>query len=748
MLARSLTHRLRLALLLVPALLLLLPTVPCEASERPTIGLALSGGGARGAAHVGVLKVIEQMGIPVDYIAGTSMGAVVGGLYAMGMSPDQIEETIAEIDWNAIFQDEPPRYERRIRRNLDDRTFLMDARPGVREEEREVNLVPALIQGQRLGLALRRYTLPARSIDNFDKLNIPFRAVATDAVTGEAVILGTGDLATSIRASMAVPAAFAPVEIDDHLLIDGGLAMNLPVSVVRDMGADIIIAVDVGGPRRDREEINDVLQMLDQVMGLVTWRNTQEEIAKLRDRDVLITPPLGREVVASDFNKMLEAIAIGERGAEEQRLALNALKEPTGRYADYLREQRLPVDGMPVIDRVRIENRSRLSDEVISKRLDIPLGEPLDPEVLETQIEQVFDQDNFETVHYRVEENADDDTELVLTANEKSWGTSSIQAGMELSSASGGDSRFNVGLAYTMAPVNPLNAEWRTLLQAGEEPGIVTELYQPLDPLERWYIEATAGYFTESLTLFEPDKSDNPSAKYLITRAGGSLEVGRNFGSWGRLGLRYGRYGGKADLRYGEPGITDFGFDDGTLDITLYIDTLDSTNFPRKGWTGTAFASTSRTELGASKNYDQAGINLLHSLSWGKNSLLTGIRMVGSFGGQEPTQSLFRLGGFLNLSGFNQDELSGPNAGLARAIYMRELTDGLVKTYAGVSVEVGNVWDERSDIGFDSLRVGSSLFLGADTFLGPVYLGYGQADGGFGALYLMLGRPWNARFTD
>lgn len=744
----ALKHPVRLALLLVPLLGLLIPAPPSQAAGRPTIGLALSGGGARGAAHVGVLRVIERMGIPVDYVAGTSMGAVVGGLYAMGMSPDEIEATIEEIDWTAIFQDEPPRQDRRIQRKLDDNDFLFSARPGVNEEKREVNLVPALIQGHRLDLALRRYTLPARSIHDFDDLKIPFRAVATDAVTGDAVILGSGDLATSIRASMAVPAAFAPVEIGDKLLIDGGLAMNLPVSVAREMGADIIIAVDVGGPRRDREEINDVLEMLDQVMGLVTWRNTQEQIAKLRGRDVLITPPLGRIVTAADFNKMLEAIAIGERGAQEQEVALAVLEVPEARYAAYLQRQRLRSEPMPIIDRVRVENRSRLADAVITERLDVPLGEPLNPDALEAQIDRVFDQDNFQSVQYRVEKTPDDETELVITATEKSWGTSSLQFGIELSSASGGDSQFNVGAAYTMAPVNALNAEWRTFLQAGEEPGLTSEFYQPLDPLERWYVEATAGYFTESLTLFEPETSDNPTAKYLISRVGGSLEGGRNFGDWGRLGLKYRRYSGDADLRYGEPGMQGYGFDEGALDLTFYLDTLDSANFPRRGWVGTAFALTSRTEIGASEDYDQAGFSIVNAQSWGKNTLLTGIRMAGSFGGQEPAQSFYRLGGFLNLSGFNQDELSGGNLGLARAVYMRNLTSGLVSTYAGASLEAGNVWDQRSDIGFDDLRFGSSLFLGADTFIGPIYLGYGYADGGFGALYLMLGRPWSTRGND
>ena len=741
-------RRLWLVLLLLPLIALSTHCPPVWAADRPTIGLALSGGGARGAAHVGVLRVIESMGIPVDFVAGTSMGAVVGGLYAMGMSPDEIESTIEEIDWTAIFNDQPPREDRRMRRKLDDRTFLMDARPGVNEREREINLVPALIQGQRLDLALRRYTLPARSIRDFDALRIPFRAVATDAVTGEAVILGKGDLATAIRASMAVPAAFAPVEIDDRLLIDGGLAMNLPVSVVRAMGADIIIAVDVGGPRRDREEINDVLQMLDQVMGLVTWRNTQEEIAKLGPRDVLITPPLMREVTAADFNKMIEAIAIGARGAESQQPALARLAVSSARFAEDRQHQRLPAEPMPVIDRVRIENRSRLSDELIARRLDVQIGKPLDPDALDAQIERVFDQDNFESVHYRVEDAPSGETELIVTAKEKSWGTSSLQAGIELSSASSGDSRFNVGLAYTMAPVNPLNGEWRTQLRAGEEPALFTELYQPLDPLERWYVEAGAGYVTESLTLFEPERSDRPTAKYLLSRFGGGLELGRNFSHVGRLGLKYTRYAGEADLRFGDPGTSGFGFDTGELGLTYYHDTLDSTNFPRDGWTTTAFALTSRREIGASDDYDQVGFSILGSRSWGKNSLITGLRLAGNVVDQESIQSFYRLGGFLNLSGFNQLELSGPNVGLARAIYLRQLTSGLVSTYAGASFETGNVWEERSDIGFDSLRFGSSLFVGADTFIGPLYLGYGMADGGYDALYLFLGRPWNPRTTD
>jgi NTE family protein len=712
-----------------------------SAGDRPKIGLALGGGGARGAAHVGVLRTLEELGIPVDYVAGTSMGSIVGGLYAMGMSPDDIERTIAEIDWTEIFKDGPPRQERRFRRKQDDRTFLIDARPGVIEKERKVELVPALIQGQKLELALRRYTLPATEVQDFDDLRIPFRAVATDVVTGEAVVLGEGDLATAMRASMAVPAVFAPVEIGDRLLVDGGLAMNLPVSAVRAMGADIVIAVDVGGPRRQREEIGNVLAMLDQIASLVTFRNTEEEIAKLGPRDLLIVPPLEREVLASDFPKMPTAIAIGRRAAVAKGPELTRLRLAPEQYAEHRSAHSPPPYQPPTIDYIRIENDSRLRDDVIASRIQVRPGDRLDPAALEHQLARVFDQDNFQSVRYRVEKR-DGETGVVIDANKKSWGTSSLQGGLELSATGAGDSMFNIGAAYTMAPLNGLNGEWRTVLRAGEEPGIVTEVYQPLDPAERWYAQAGLAYLSENLRVLGGQSRDTPIAEYQVTRYGGFLEGGRNIDNWGRLGLRYTLYSGDVDLEIGEPEVTSYEFDVGELQAHLTIDSLDSLNFPRSGWAGQVYGITAREWLGSSDDYELIGFDLLKAGTWGKDSLLGALSFGGNLGGEIPIQAYYRLGGFLNLSGFNQRELSGPYAGLARAIYLRELGTGLVRTYAGASLEAGNTWQDQGDIRLDQTRIAGSLFLGADTILGPVYIGYGHADGGNNAVYLYLGRPW------
>ncbi len=736
---RSLPSALPVLALIV--LILFLPTA--IAGERPKIGLALGGGGARGGAHLGVLKRLEELRIPVDYIVGTSMGAVVGGLYATGMSTGQIEQAMKDIDWTAIFDDKPPREERRYRRKQDDRTFLIDRRPGVIEKERRVELVPALIQGQTLELALRRYTLAASEVQDFDRLAIPFRAVATDVVTGEVVVLGEGDLAAAIRASMAVPAVFAPVEIGDRLLVDGGLAMNLPVSAVRAMGADIVIAVDVGGPRRTREEIGNIFQMLDQVASLVTARNTEEEIAKLKPRDVLIVPPLEREVLSSQFDRLLEAAAIGEQGADAKRAELARLGVSPAQYAAHQAARGEADFALPVIDFVEIENDSRLDDALITGRISLRPGDRLDPDVLDRDIATVVDQDNFESVRYRVIER-DGKTGVVITARQKSWGTSSLQGGLELSSSGGGDSMFNIGAAYTMAPVNRLNAEWRTILRLGEEPGLTTGLYQPLDAAERWYLDVGVGVTSNNLRILGSDSGDTPVAEYQVVRWGGLLEGGRNLGNWGRLGLRYSRYAGDADVQVGGPDFPSYTFDVGELQLGLSVDTLDSLNFPRSGWFGSAYGVIARDWLGSSNDYELAGLSLLRAGTWGRDSLLGGLSLGGNIGGSTPPESFFRMGGFLNLSGFNQRDLSGPYAALARTIYLRDLGTSLVRTYAGGSFEIGNVWQERDDIGFDDLRYGGSLFLGADTILGPVYVGYGIGDGGNDAFYLFLGRPWLA----
>ena len=324
---------------------------------RPKIGLALSGGGARGAAHIGVLRVLEENNVPIDYIAGTSMGAIVGGLYAAGMTTDEIETGLAAIDWDDIFHDLPPRTERSFRRKRDDDLYLVRAKPGF--SDGELKLPRGLIRGQKVDVVFSRLALPVAAIEDFDDLMIPFRAVAADIATGEEVVIDSGNLGMAIRASMSIPAVFTPAEIDGRLLVDGGIVNNLPISVARNMGADIVIAVDISTPLLSQEEIDSVLLITSQLTGLMTRGNVEEQITTLTEKDVFIVPDLG-EVSTTDFKEFRKAIPPGRAAAMDKIAELRTLSLPDSDYQAYLASLIHPGTQMPVIDRIRLENNSRV----------------------------------------------------------------------------------------------------------------------------------------------------------------------------------------------------------------------------------------------------------------------------------------------------------------------------------------------------------------------------------------------------
>ena len=735
------------ALLVVPLFIVLatphMSAASQESHERPRIGLALSGGGARGSAHLGVLRVLEELRIPVDYIAGTSMGSIVGGLYASGMSVDEIEQALVDIQWEDIFSDLQPREERRFRRKLDDYLYLVRHRIGVNDDKGEVNLAPALIQGQKFDLILRRYLLPVSNQKNFDNLRIPFRAVATDIVSGKAVVLGSGDLPTAIRASMAVPAVFAPVEMNGKLLVDGGIAMNLPISVVREMGADVVIAVDISTPSLKRDEIRSALDMLNQLSALLTRPGTDAQIASLTSRDVLIVPELGDKVSSADFipKKLLEGVAIGEAGARVHTPELRRLSTTPYRYTSYQERIAPPDREIPTISYVRIENESKLSDEVIQRRITVKAGEPLDLDQLEEDIGRIYGQDNFESVRYRVEDR-NGETGVVISARQKAWGTSSLQLGLELSSTSTGDSFFNIGTAFTMMPMNSLNGAWRTYGQIGEEPLIFTEFYQPLDPEESWYVNAGAGWISRKVRIYDNYASNAALADYDVDQTGVRLAGGRNLENWGRISLAYQRYRGEANRTAGTFGQGEFDFDIGELELRLAVDTLDNVAFPSRGWRGFAYGRMSRTGLGADSDFEQYGISAMRAGSSGRHLFSAMAYYEGTPNDDAPLQNLFTLGGFARLSGFSEDQFAGQHAGLLRGAYMYDLDTSFVDTYVGATAEFGGVWRDRDDISLDSGIFAGSLFVGVDTVIGPVFLGYGHGEGGNNGIYLFLGKPW------
>ena len=725
------------------AVLLALPAPAVKAADesaaarRPRIGLVLGGGGARGGAHVGVLKVLEELRIPVDYVVGTSMGSIVGGLYASGMDAEQIEQEMRAMDWNDLFQDYPSRADRSFRRKQDDLNYAFKAKLGFNHGKIEIPL--AYIRGQKFDLALNRLLLPVAEVKNFDHLPIPYRAVAADIETGKPVVLSAGNLSRSIRASMAVPAAFDPVEIDGRLLVDGGIANNVPVNVARDMGAEVLIVVDVGSGLLKLEDITSALSITGQLANYLFTLNSEQQLKTLGPRDVLIRPPLG-DIGGSDFSRIPETFPIGEASARAAIDALRRYSLSPEDYARYRAQHARPRQDVPVIDLVRIDNQSHVGDDVIARHISAKPGQPLDVKRLEEDIGQVYGLEIFESVRYDVVRQ-DDKNVLVISAKEKHWGPGYLQFGLATSNNLKGDSVVKFGAVYTRTEINALNGEWRLGGQLGDEPAIFTELHQPMDPLSRYFTFGRVGYRRTNEDVF--DNAGHRIARYQLAGARLELAVGREFGTWGEIRLGYHRESATAELAIGPPA-PDVDIDLGDVFLRLSDDKVDDVNFPHSGHFGKIEYRAARDGYGASTDYDQAILDYLHAFTWGRNTLTGRITGFSTLDGTAPLGGRVRLGGFLRLSGLQEGQLSGQHAGLMALAYYRRIADiQFFRAYVGGSLELGNVWQDRKDASFDNSIFAGSVFLGMDTPIGPLYLAYGRADTDEHSFYIYLG----PRFT-
>lgn len=705
--------------------------------DRPRIGLVLSGGGARGAAHVGVLKVLEEHRIPIDLIVGTSMGANVGAFYSAGNSAADIEEFFKTTDWASTFVDDPPRRDLSFRRKQDDQSFLIKFDVGYNGGA--FQFPRGLIQGQKPRLILRKWTSSVSAVEDFDDLPTPYRAVATDIETGQMVVLSRGDLARSAAASMAAPGVFAPVEIDDRLLVDGGVSNNLPVDVARALGADVVIAVDVGFPLVGRDELKSALEISGQMLTILIKRRSDEQLASLTPRDIAILPELG-DFSSTDFARVADAIPIGEAAAMAQMQRLQAYRLDPEAYQAYLSTRKLPASPSPVVAAIKIENESRLSEELIRSYISQPLGQALDIASLETDIRDIYGLGAFEAVDYSLSQESEE-ASLTFHTQQKSWGPNYVNFGIELQDDFEGSSNYNLGARYTRTAINSLGAEWRTDFQVGREPGLFTEFFQPLDHHNGFFIAPQFQISKSVLNLFD---DGNRLGELKIDQAVAQVDLGRQFGNWGefRIGVRRGS--GSARVRIGDPDLLRLDFDRGDVFASFGYDRLDNANFPRHGTRADIEWVASRKSLGASDSFESIDASFIRARTFDKYTLLYRFSAQTNLEGDAPIQNSFSLGGLFNLSGRRNDELFGQHAGLANIAFYRRIggdSSSPLNTdvYLGGSVEFGNVWDDSDDISLSSGIWSGAVFLGIDTVLGPLYVAYGLTEGGQTAGYFFLG---------
>jgi len=718
-----------------------------DTHHRPRIGLVLSGGGARGAAHIGVLKVLEEMRVPVDAIAGTSMGAVVGGLYASGLSARDIEKIVTSINWQDAFRDRPPREDLDLRRKEEDETFLVKYHFGLRDGH--IVVPKGLIQGQKLTETLRRLTLPVARISDFDALPTPFRAVATDLESGESVVIGSGDLTSAMRASLSAPGVFAPVEREGRLLVDGGIADNVPIDIARSMGVDLLIVVDVGSTLLPRKQLTSAPVISNQMLAILINRNAQAQLASLSDKDVLITPILG-DASSFDFGSVARVISVGEKAARASASQLAALAVSEQDIQGYTLHREVLRVPPPRIDFVTVEPGSEPYAAATNTLFGDLIGRPLDPDAMARRMTALYGRGALDTLDYRVI-GEPDHYGLSIDARPSSQGPNYLRFGLSLQDDFQGNSTYTAAMRFVMSDITRNAGEWVTDLAVGATSGIASELFLPLAQYSGWFVMPHISDLARDLYVYQ---EQTLVAKYRLHTFDYGVDFGRQFGNWGEIRVGAVREEGHYVLAIGDP--TDphlpvQSFDPYDLHdyfVRLTYDRLDDINFPHRGQQAVVQWSAYRNASGIVQTADQVTGSYIGAYSFGRDTLA--FSAAGGTTLQANVTDLnlqFPLGGFLNLSGLRADSLLGPNYGIARALFYRQIGRGGpgyfdVPTYLGLSLEMGNVWQNRSEASFGNTERDASVWLGLDTFIGPVYIATGFDSHGNQQFYLFLGRPF------
>jgi NTE family protein len=592
-------------------------------------------------------------------------------------------------------------------------------------------------------LALKRLTLPVVLTDDFDDLPIPFRAVAADVATGEAVVIDSGDLASAMRASMSVPGIFKPARRNGRLLVDGGVANNLPVQIVRDMGADVLIVVDVGSPLRDEEQLGSALAVTKQMLRLLIHDRARDQAALLTTADILISPELGG-LGSRDFLRAVEAQESGKERARELSSRLAELSVSSEEYLAHRQRLEQRRHGTPYIDRVVVETGSSLSPKVIAARLAEQEGKLLDLDQLESDISDIYGFDTFETVSWNVLEKTDGTT-LVVRATEKSWGPNYLRFGINLEDDFEGESNYSLAVRFTRTEINKKGGELRAEIQMGATLRLFAELYQPLDFASRWFVNPQIETQRTSSGIF--DDRGLQIARLGSVDATVSLAGGRQFGNRSEFRLGVTRARGRSKRLIGPPLVEGQSIHLTNLTASFEHDTIDRVAVPRSGTSAKLSWFGFRENLGSDLTFDATQLRFLKPQTWGDHTVLHWWNLGRTANDRTPGIRPFELGGLFNLSGYASGELAGSHAGIGRLLYYHRLRGQLLSAlgtqiYLGASIEAGNVWQSADAVEWNNTLSAGSVFVVFDSPLGPLYFAYGAAEGGRQSAYLFLGQTF------
>lgn len=717
------------------AFLLAVSPLALAADAAPRIGLVLGGGGARGAAHIGVLEELERLRVPVHCVAGTSMGALVAGAWVAGRSPAEMRAAMQAADWNEMFLDGAGDGELDLRARRLRQRFLPGSETGI--VDGGAVAPPALVQGQRIKFFLNALVRAETGEPLIERLPLPLSIIATDIGTGERVVMRDGPLTEAMRSSMAVPGLLAPFTWRGRKLVDGGLVDNVPVRELRERcGADVVIAVNVGSPPLPAESIAGVLSITAQMVALLTEQNVGASLALLTPRDVLIRPDLGT-ITAADFARHEEAAARGRAAVREHEAALAALSVDERAWTAWRRGAYVRERDVPRVDAIEVVGLVRVAPEVLLRHVRQRTGAPLDATTLATDLERAYGDGHYERLDYTVSREGGR-TVLRLLPVEKAWGPDYLRMGLQLQSTLNQGSTYQLRAALQRTWLNPLGAELLLAAELGSVTGVKAEFMQPLLPSQRVFVDAVAEYRRERSDYFFVEQR---IAEYRTVEKRLELGVGLNLL---RLGaLRAAGWAGQTSRRL-ETGIDLFAAlprpDPAGWMVDLDLDRLDRLYFARSGWA--MRAQWRADERNGWRRVDAEG---RVAVPWGDWVLAARARWTASTEGLLPLQEAARLGGFLNLTGFAAGQLIGDHVAYGHVRAERiigRLPMGLQGDMRlGLALEAGRVGEPYTRQKRDGLLRGAALYLGGQTPLGAVYVGLGRASGGAYNAYLFLGTP-------
>jgi len=730
-----------------------------DRAARPKVAVVLAGGGAKGAAHIGVLKALEEMRIPVDFITGTSMGAYVGGLYASGMSADEIESLIYSVDWNEGYRDRVNRSQRRVRDKEYEDRYQLTTDLGLRWGE--IRAPRGVVQGQNMLRILRETSGNLSEFQSFDQLPIPYRAVATDIIALEEVVLDRGYLVDAMMASMSVPGALPPYEVNGRWLVDGGVTNNMPVDVARALGADIVIAIDISTDYKNQEAFTTFLTVADQLSNYLVQRSTQKQARLLNERDVFLRPDVG-SMETTEFDKMPTAYRKGYDIAMANQSVLASLSLSSASYQRYVEakqaRRRALIYGDDVqVDEIVLNNRSHYSDQLLKNRLHLKTGQPLSTEQIEATVENLYALDRFELVTYEYRE-FEGKNQLVIDVKEKSWGPNYLNFRFFLEDDFHTDSQYALGISSNFTNLNSFGSELRFNLEMGTDKIIEAELFSPLFSGQK--------AFTSALISFSNDKRNKPMQGFDDTSLEaskdylpisylewiGELSLGYQDKLWRefKLGIRY--TDGEAEVS-NWPSMGNMDYTRAGVFANYRIDTLDDFSLPTRGvYLDLEYLASHDKVSGVSSDlesndtvYEFSG-ELIAAYSFGRHTLVGNLDygVVQSKNSSEPINPK-SIGGFLNLSGIPRNSLIGQNKAFTSLVYRYRWFDndfGLFSSpfYVGASIEYGGVWSDP-DLSFDTapLYGAGSVFAGVDSPIGPIMFAYGRTEDNFDSIYLSIG---------